>query len=76
MEPERLRLRLSPGVSVILLTDGVTAGLPDAWLREALPTLRDLTAQEKADAILSLSAEKFGEDDDMTAVVVSLEERA
>ncbi len=76
MEPERLRLRLSPGVSVILLTDGVTAGLPDAWLREALPKLRDLTAQKKADAILSLSAEKFGEDDDMTAVVVSLEERA
>ncbi|MBR6259419.1 MAG: SpoIIE family protein phosphatase [Oscillospiraceae bacterium] len=76
IEPERLHLRLSPGASVILLTDGVTAGLPDAWLREALLQLRDMTPQEKADAILKLSAEKFGEDDDMTAVVVALEERA
>ena len=71
--PDALRLKLRPGSTALIVSDGVTSG-EDAWLRELLQEERS-DMKTLAKTALRTAAEQAGASDDMTVIAVRLEKR-
>ncbi len=72
--PDVVRMRLDPGCTAVIATDGVLADAEDEWLRELLlqsfPDMKSL-----ARSVLREAEKRYGAADDMTVVTVRVEER-
>ena len=72
--PDVVRMRLQPGSTAIIATDGVLVEQEDGWLRELMKTDRtDMKALAKT--ALRTAEERYGVTDDMTVIAVRLETR-
>lgn len=73
--PDVVRMKLRPGSTALIASDGVIAGREDGWLRELLkPDSRDM--KKLAGTALRTAEEQYGACDDMTVIAVRLENRA
>ena len=73
--PDQTHLKLEAGDCVLLVTDGVTSGKGDQWIRDRLAAFEGASPRELAQAILDQSAEQGGGGDDRTALVLRLTRR-
>ncbi len=69
------RLRLEPGDSVLLISDGVSDTQDDGWVKEALAEYDGVDPKSLAAALVEGSARRQGATDDCTAVVLTVRER-
>ena len=69
------RLRLEPGDSVVLVSDGVADAQEDGWIKEALAEYDGVDPKSLAAALMDGSAQRQGATDDRTAVVLTVKER-
>ena len=72
--PDVVRMRLKPGCTAVIATDGVIADSEDEWLRSLLLQGFD-DMKGLARAVLKQAEELYGALDDMTVVTVRVEER-
>ena len=73
--PDVVRMRLKPGCTAVIATDGVLVDAEDQWLKNLL--LRGFDDMKAlARAVLKESEQLYGGGDDMTVVSVRVEERA
>ena len=72
--PDVVRMKLRPGSTALIATDGVIAARDDEWLRELLkdgrPDMKGL-----AKTALREAEEQYGAVDDMTVIAVRLDKR-
>ena len=73
--PDVSRMRLEAGDSVVLVSDGVTCGEEDGWVKEALAAYEGSDPKSLAAALIEGSAKCRGAADDRTAVVLTVKER-
>lgn len=74
-EPDRFPLELAAGDCLVMVSDGVTSGQGDQWLRAALSEFDGQSPRALADRILRESGRREGRGDDRTVMVLKLEER-
>ena len=73
--PDIVRMRLQPGSTAVIASDGVIADRDDKWLKELLnKELSDMKLLARA--VLKEAEKLYGTSDDMTVVTVRVEERA
>ena len=72
--PDVVRMRLKPGCTAVIATDGVIADSEDEWLKNLLLQGFD-DMKGLARAVLKQAEELYGALDDMTVVTVRVEER-
>ena len=73
--PDLVRMRLRPGSTAVIASDGVLADSEDDWLRELLQKeLPDMKTLAKS--VLREAERLYGSGDDMTVLTVRVEERA
>ena len=70
------KLSLPAGSVLVMLSDGVTAGADDRWLRELIASRDGTDMTELAEAILAEAKSRCADRDDMTVLAVAAEERA
>ena len=73
--PDVLRMKLRPGSTALIATDGVIAGREDEWLKELLKSEQE-DMKGLARTALRTAEEQYGAGDDMTVIAVRLEKRA
>ncbi len=73
--PAVTHLPLEHGDTVLLISDGISDGLDDDWLRKALLNGGNLDSRSLALALLNLSSAQGGSRDDRTAVVLRISKR-
>ncbi len=73
--PDVVRLKLRPGSTALIASDGVLAEPGDAWLRELLSKEQN-DMKGLARSALRAAEEQYGAADDMTVIAVRLEKRA
>lgn len=69
------RLRLEAGDCVVMVSDGVTAGEDDGWVKTALTAFDGTDPKGLAALLLEESARREGATDDRTAVVLAIKAR-
>ena len=69
------KLRLEPGDSVVLISDGVASPEEDGWVKEALAQYDGTDPKSLATALMEGSSQRQGATDDRTAVVLTIKER-
>ena len=74
--PDVTRLTLSAGDCVLLVSDGVSAGESDLWIRERLAAFDGESPRELAGALITESGTRGGAVDDRTALVLRLSSAA
>ena len=74
-EPDRFTLKLEAGDCVVMVSDGVTSGRGDEWLKELLTGFDGLSPRVLADCILQESGRREGRGDDRTVMVLKIEQR-
>ena len=73
--PDLVRMRLRPGSTALIASDGVIAGLEDEWVKAVLGRgFEDMKALARS--TLKEAERLYGANDDMTVVAVRVEERA
>ena len=72
--PDTVRMRLKPGSTAIIASDGVTGDSDDTWLRDMLISCGD-DMKELARDTLKAAERNCGCSDDMTVLAVRVEER-
>lgn len=73
--PDIVRMRLKPGCTAIIASDGVIADAQDEWVRALLNRgFEDMKALARS--TLKEAEKHYGANDDMTVVTVRVEERA
>jgi len=73
--PDVVRMRLKPGCTAVIATDGVLADAEDGWLKDLLlGGFEDMKALARS--VLKEAEKRYGANDDMTVVSVRVEERA
>ena len=73
--PDVVRMRLKPGCTAVIATDGVLVDAEDDWLKALL--LRGFDDMKAlARSVLKEAESQYGATDDMTVVTVRVEERA
>ncbi len=70
------KLRLEPGDSVVLISDGVASSEEDGWVKTALAEYDGTDPKSLAAALMDGSAQRQGATDDRTAVVLTVKERS
>ena len=75
LAPDVVRMRLKPGSTAVIATDGVLADDEDGWLKSLLERGGD-DMRELARSTLREAERLYGALDDMTVVTVRVEERA
>ena len=70
--PDVTALELEPGDWVVLLSDGVSDGTDDGWVRELLEQFDGESPKELAGRVMEESEKRVGAADDRTAVVIGL----
>ena len=73
--PDIVRMRLKPGSTAIIASDGVVGDEDDTWLRDIMLTERN-DMKRLGRATLRAAERSFGAADDMTVLAVRVEERA
>jgi stage II sporulation protein E len=73
--PDVSKLRLEPGDSVVLVSDGVIGGGEDGWLQQALADYDGSDPKALAQALMEGSAQRQGATDDRTAVVLTIQKQ-
>lgn len=69
------RLRLEAGDCVVMVSDGVTAGEDDGWIKTALTAFDGTDPKGLAALLMEESARREGATDDRTAVVLAIKAR-
>ena len=72
-EPDRFVLKLEAGDCVVMVSDGVTSGRDDDWLKELVGSFDGLSPRVLADCILQESGRREGRGDDRTVMVLKVE---
>ncbi len=72
--PDLVRMRLKPGCTAVIASDGVIADAEDHWLKSLLMRAGD-DMKALAGAALKEAEKLYGANDDMTVVTVRVEER-
>ena len=72
--PDLVRMRLRPGSTAIIASDGVIADSEDEWVKELLNRGFD-DMKSLARSTLKEAEKLYGSNDDMTVVTVRVEER-
>ncbi len=77
LEPAKSQMRFMKGDVIIIASDGVTEVIrDDSWIREVLKNLKEETAQEISDLLLSKASMLQTEHtDDMTVIAVKIKEK-
>ena len=73
--PDMVRMRLQPGCTAIIASDGVLADADDGWLKGLLESGGD-DMKELARSVLKQAEKLYGAGDDMTVLTLRVEERA
>lgn len=73
--PDAFALSLDAGDCVVLVSDGVTTGKEDRWLRKLLSEFDGLSPQALAAQILQESGARSGSGDDRTVIAIKLDVR-
>ena len=73
--PDRVRMRLRPGSTALIASDGVLADAEDAWLQSLLSG-EQTDMKGLARSVLREAEERYGAGDDMTVLALRVEERA
>ena len=73
--PDAFQLALDAGDCVLLVSDGVTTGRDDRWVRQLLDGFDGLSPQELAGRVLKESAGRTGGGDDRTVIAIKLDVR-
>ena len=73
--PDVVRMKLRPGSTALIASDGVAAGREDDWLCELLKG-ESSDMKGLAKSALRVAEEQYGAADDMTVIAVRLEKRA
>ena len=73
--PDVVRMKLRPGSTALIATDGVIADRDDEWLRELLKS-GQTDMKRLAKSALMEAEEQYGAADDMTVIAIRLENRA
>lgn len=74
--PDAFSLSLDAGDCVLLVSDGVTTGKEDRWLRRLLSEFDGLSPQALAAQVLQESDTRSGSGDDRTIIAIKLDARA
>jgi stage II sporulation protein E len=74
-EADVTRISLEPRDVLVLISDGISDGTDDGWLRECLSEGVGLSAKSLAHAILTLSDRHTGGRDDRSVVVLRLNQK-
>lgn len=74
--PDVFQLTLDAGDCVLLVSDGVTTGQDDQWLRQLLKEFDGLSPQELAGRVLRESGERTGNGDDRTVIALKIDVRS
>ncbi len=75
-EPDIVRMRIKPGGRALVVSDGVLADSDDKWLRDMISGHDTKDAKTLARDALRTAANTHGSSDDMTVLVVFVQERA
>ena len=73
--PDAFDLALDAGDCVLLVSDGITTGRDDRWVRQLLAEFDGLSPQELAGRVLKESAGRTGGGDDRTVIAIKLDVR-
>ena len=73
--PDVVRMKLRPGSTALIATDGVAVEKEDGWLRELLKSSQE-DMKGLAKTALRAAEEQYGAADDMTVIAVRLDKRA
>ena len=73
--PDVTRLKLEAGDWVVLLTDGITGGEGDQWVRDKLAAFEGGSPRELAQDIMDESGKQAGGTDDRTVLALRLSKR-
>lgn len=73
--PDAFRLSLDAGDCIVLVSDGITTGREDRWLRQLLADFDGLSPQALAADILKESGQRSGSGDDRTVIAIKLDVR-
>lgn len=73
--PDTVRMKLKPGNVALIASDGVITESRDAWLRELLLNDSGKDTKTLARDALKAAIKQFGCEDDMTVLVVRVDER-
>ena len=73
--PDVSKMRLEPGDSVVLISDGVASPDEDGWVKTALAEYDGSDPKSLAAALMDGSAQRQGATDDRTAVVLTVKKR-
>lgn len=73
--PDKFKMELFPGSFAVMVSDGVTSGGSDGWLVKLLSEYDGEDPKELAKMIIKNAADRFGDEDDMTAFVIHVTER-
>ena len=71
---DQFSLRLNPGDTVLMVSDGVCGGEEDGWVRERLAAFDGASPKDLARELITHSPQEAT--DDRTALVIRLEQRA
>ena len=72
--PDLVRMRLRPGSTALIASDGVLAEAEDGWIREILSGDQE-DMRGLARTVLRRAEERYGAGDDMTVLALRVEER-
>lgn len=75
-EPDVFPVELKAGDCVVMVSDGVSSGREDGWLRQTLERFDGLSPQELAQQIMADSRDQAGGADDQTVIAVKIDLRA
>jgi stage II sporulation protein E len=73
--PDVVRMNLKPGGVAVIASDGVVSKDNDEWLRNMLSEFDGCDTREFARSVVRTAGKMYGYSDDMTALVVRVEER-
>ena len=73
--PDQLKMELKAGSLAVIVSDGVTAGLDDKWLCQTISEFDGEDPRALAVSLIEKASEKFGAEDDMTAIAIAVTER-
>ncbi len=73
--PDVVRMRLKPGGVALIASDGVVTREDDGWVREMLAEFDGSDTREFARSVIRKAGALYGYTDDMTVLVVRVEER-
>ena len=73
--PDSLTMDMKAGSVAVIVSDGVTSGMEDAWLEDAIMQYEGANPRELSGKIVETASEKFKAEDDMTVIAIQISYR-